>query len=398
MSGSDLDIQYYKDTQHWNMGGQTIPVVDNNEHLGQIVSGSRQEQKNIDLRIEKSRNTLFGLLGPAFSFNCLLSPVVKLHIYRTFICPVMRSGKSTFVLNSSALNPLSIFQRKSLKGILQLSKQASTPALHFLTGELPIEAKIHQDIFSLFYSVWCNPNSKIYSILKYLMTNSNDNSRTWAINVKHLSAQYGLEDPVNLLKYDPPPKSSFKNDIATRVKAFHEKELRCHEDPLNKLKYLHVSLTGLSGRRHPALSGLFSVNEVRKSRPHVKMLVGDFYTYERKSEQSGGSPNCRLCSDNQSESISHILAVCSTYSDIRVRILGELSHLCLSSKSEINFQDVMKNSETLCQFILDPSSMNLSKRIHMNDPLLDQIFKTCRDFCYCISEQRIKLLNEKETS
>ena len=178
------------------------------------------------------------------------------------------------------------------------------------------------------------------------MATSNDNSRTWAINVKHLSAQYGLEDPVNLLEYDPPLTSSFINDIATRIKAFNEKEFRCHEDPLDKLKYLNVSLMGLSGRRHPTLSGLFSVNDVRKRRPHVKMLVGDYYTYERKSELSGGSPNCHLCSDNQSELISHILAVFSTYSDIRVRILEELSHLCLSSKSEINFQTVMKNSET----------------------------------------------------
>ena len=131
------------------MGGLPIEVVENNEHLGQIVSGSHQEQKNVDLRIKKSRKTLFGLLGPAFSFRCLLSPAVKLHIYRTFVCPVLRSGISSFVIKNTTLSPLSIFQRKSLKGILQLSKQASTPAIHFLTGELPIEAQVHRDIFTL---------------------------------------------------------------------------------------------------------------------------------------------------------------------------------------------------------------------------------------------------------
>ena len=119
-----------------------------------------------------------GLLCPAFSFKCLLSPVVKLHIYRTFVCPVLRSGISSLVIKDTSLSPLSIFQRKSLKGVLQLSKQTSTPAIHFLTGELPIEAKIHKDIFSLFYSVWTNPNTKIFTIVKYLLSSSNSNSKT----------------------------------------------------------------------------------------------------------------------------------------------------------------------------------------------------------------------------
>ena len=157
VSGPEIDVQYYKDTMPWKMSGQQIDVVDNNEHLGQIVSGYKQEEKNVDLRIKKSRNTLFGLLGPAFSFRCLLGPLVKLHIYRTFVCPVLLSGLSSLVIKTTTLSPLSIFQRKILKGTLQLSKQASSSSLHFLTGELPIEAQLHRDIFSLLSGVWVTP-------------------------------------------------------------------------------------------------------------------------------------------------------------------------------------------------------------------------------------------------
>ena len=360
------------------------------------MSGSRQEEKNVDLRIQKSRNTLFGLLGPAFSFKCLLSPTVKLHIYRTFVCPVLRSGISSFVLKSTPLSPLSIFQRKSLKGVLQLSKQASTPAIHFLTGELPIEAKIHRDIFALFYSVWANPDTKIYDIVKYLLSSSIENSSTWSVHLRNLCNQYGLEDPQTLLTRDPPTKSSFKNDVLTRIKAFHEYELRSHDDPSNKLKYLNVSLLGLSGRHHPALSGIVTVNDVKKSRHHLKMLAGDLFTYEKKSEQSGGSPFCRLCNEEKNESVSHILTYCSTYSDVRLRILEELAYLCKISISNVNFSDLLQNSENLCQFILDPTSINLSSRVNMNDPLLGTFFKTSRDICSSISEQRLKLLSEKQ--
>ena len=128
------------------MDNKVVKVVENNEHLSQIVSGKRQEEKNVDLRLQKGRKSLFGLLGAGFSFKCFLSPVVKLHIFRTYTCPVLRSGLSSFSLRSSQLESLSLFQRKTLKSILKLSITAPTPAVHFLTGELPIEGKIHRDI------------------------------------------------------------------------------------------------------------------------------------------------------------------------------------------------------------------------------------------------------------
>ena len=92
VSGPDINIQNYKDTKPWKISGQDIEVVDNNEHLVQIVIGYKKEEKNIDLRIKKSRNTLFGLLGPAFSCRCLLGPLDKLHIYQTCVSPVLLSG------------------------------------------------------------------------------------------------------------------------------------------------------------------------------------------------------------------------------------------------------------------------------------------------------------------
>ena len=396
VSGPDIDVKYYKDTQPWSMGGQAIQVVDNNEHLGQVVSGSRQEEKNVDLRIRKSRNMLFALLGPAFSFKCLLSPVVKLHLYRTYVCPILRSGLSSLVIRNTLLSPLSIYQRKCLKGVLQLSKQASTAALHFITGELPIEAIMHRDVFSLFYCIWANPNTKIYSIVKYLLECSNANSSTWSNYLRTISIQYGLEDPLKLLRKDPPSKSSFKRDISIRIKAFHEQDLRRQNADNIKLKYLNISVLGLSGRHHAVLSGLCTAMDVKKSRPHLKMLVGNFYTYEMKSEESGGSAYCRLCCEMNSESILHILAFCIAYNEIRNRILEEYAYLCLQSCSSIDFDDLLGDKEQLCQFILDPTSLNLQRRVNPSDPMLGSFIEKSRDLCFGISELRTKLLRKKE--
>ena len=41
-------MQYYSDVAPWTMENAKVKVVENNDHLGQIISGYRQEAKNID--------------------------------------------------------------------------------------------------------------------------------------------------------------------------------------------------------------------------------------------------------------------------------------------------------------------------------------------------------------
>ena len=84
ITGSEVDRNYYHDISLWTMDGEKVNVVEDNEHLGQIISGERQIIKNIDLRITKSRNSLFSLLGPAYQYKCLMSPAVKIHLFRTY--------------------------------------------------------------------------------------------------------------------------------------------------------------------------------------------------------------------------------------------------------------------------------------------------------------------------
>ena len=132
-------MPYFNDVTPWTLDGQPVQVTENNDHLGQIVSGTNQEQKNVDLRIDKARKSLFGLLGPAFAWKCLMSPLVKIHLFKTFVCPILRSGLSSFSLKTTNLYPLTIFHRKTLRGILNLSKSSNITALHFLLGELPVE-------------------------------------------------------------------------------------------------------------------------------------------------------------------------------------------------------------------------------------------------------------------
>ena len=211
---------------------------------------------------------------------------------------------------------------------------------------------------------------------------------------------YRIEDPLKCLERPPPPKETYKKDILTKITAFHERELR--QIALSKtetsMKYLNVSLIGLGGRLHPAITGVSTTHEVRKMRPHIKMLSGNYLTFEMKARQSGGSNHCRLCSNNIElgangpyiESLEHLIAQCIKFEDLRNRITTTITNLCQQAKISIDPREL--SSHDFTQLILDPSSMSLSPRVKITDPVLPQFFRISRDFCYSIDKLRIATL------
>ena len=234
--------------------------------------------------------------------------------------------------------------------------------------------------------------------MKYLLQNSGKNSRTWSIHVRNLSEKYEIEDPLISLERDPPEKSQFKEFIQTKICVFYEKSLRDAAKTNSKMTYFNVNLTGLRGRYHPALTGLVTTKQVKNSRIHLKMLIGDYLTYSVKAAQSGGSPICRCCSPQtpENEDILHILTKCENYSDIRKRMLPGYQVLCLQTKTRLDFEAITCDAETLAQFILDPSSFNLEYRVNVSDPILTSIFQLTRDYCNAIHNKRMNSLQSEE--
>ena len=160
--------------------------------------------------------------------------------------------------------------------------------------------------------------------------------------------------------------------------------------------YLNVSLSGLRGRHHPALAGIITTQEVKKSRIHIKMLAGDYLTYKIKSDQSGGSPHCRCCpTPSPIENLDHILTVCGSYADIRSRIIKEYEELCSHTKTNLSFQEIFQTNAKFCQFVLDPSSFNLKERFHLNDPILGSLMKLSCDYCHAVNATRMNILKTR---
>ena len=67
--GSEVDVKYFHDVQPWVMDGESVKVVENNEHLGLVISNINQAEKNVDLKLQKARGNIYSLLGSGFALH-----------------------------------------------------------------------------------------------------------------------------------------------------------------------------------------------------------------------------------------------------------------------------------------------------------------------------------------
>ena len=104
------------------------------------------------------------------------------------------------------MKPLVIFHNKVLRGFLRLSSSSPVPALHFLLGELPLEAQLHISTLTLFHNLWCNPDTSVHAIVKYVLKMCELSSLTWSNHIQLLCLKYNLPTPLaylNVLPHGP---------------------------------------------------------------------------------------------------------------------------------------------------------------------------------------------------
>ena len=156
------------------------------------------------------------------------------------------------------------------------------------------------------------------------------------------------------------------------------------------MNYLNVKLSGLTGASHPALHNIYTTQDVKKLRLHLKFLTGDLLTNERLSiDQPTLSPACYLC-DAPVESIEHVLVVCRATSEVRSRLLPELMNAVASVQPTCQILKSTPAASILCQFILDCTSLNLpdSTRVPAHNPGISTIYRVSRDWCFAANSIR----------
>ena len=383
----------------WSLYGNTLAVTEDNEHLGLTVSGMDEERKNVDKNIDSARQTLFSLLGNIFAYKCKISQTVLHHVWSIYVNPVLRSGLAALPIRPAISKTLSNFHHKILRGILKFSPVSPLPPLYFLLGELPVEACLHMDTLTLFWSIWANPQTKAHEIVKYLLMMADSSSLTWTAHVRLLFQLYHLPDPLSLISGTLWPKEKWKlftrNAIVTHYEVFWRQKAATN----SKLDFLNVKVTGLAGRPHPVLSGILTTQEVMRARVHVKMLAGDYPCYFYLGSDRDQDGYCRLCHSMYPqqpapvEDMVHLLMRCRATADTRTKLTPELLNL-ISQHFPRNAILEYPNHTHFAQLILDPTSLNLPMtiRISPDHPALCLVLAMCRNLCFAIHNDRTRKL------
>jgi hypothetical protein len=105
-----------------------MPEVEQAPHLGIIKTTTMKHniQTNVDENITKARRSAYSLFGCGFHEHNGLDPESLLHIYKTYITPVLLYGMELLLPSSKPLEQLELFQKRILKQILSLPMWIAT--------------------------------------------------------------------------------------------------------------------------------------------------------------------------------------------------------------------------------------------------------------------------------
>ena len=84
---------------------------------------------------------------------------------------------------------------------------------------------------------------------------------------------------------------------------------------------------------------------------------------------------------------------CISLEEVRKPMLLQLFEFCKNNQINIEL-DMMNNEDYLTQLILDPTSLNLKRRVNINHPKLGELFQICRNISFGLHSFRMKKINK----
>ena len=162
------------------------------------------------------------------------------------------------------------------------------------------------------------------------------------------------------------------------------------------MSLLNISLIGLNSKPHYILGNIFTADEVKKLRIHIKILYLMYGTLANQSAARGiiFSGHCRICS-GQWEDICHILTECDATRSAREAMLPKISELLTIAEPSLDWVTLSSNNMLLNQFLVDPCSANLQNnyRLPINNPHLHELISLTRELCFRAHNLRTKALS-----
>ena len=160
---------------------------------------------------------------------------------------------------------------------MSLPVTTADPAVYILSGNLPVEATIHQRVLNFFGNISRLPDSTVERQLsvRQLAVKTLD-SNSWFVAVRKLCIMYGLPDCVEILE-NPPTKASWKTTVHRAICGYWAERLWSFTPLYPSLKWM-TSIAAEWPSRHPLLESTGNLREVPRIAVHLKIVTGHTYS------------------------------------------------------------------------------------------------------------------------
>ena len=167
--------QYSSGQQNLNLlqiNGQPINDTKEAPHIGLLQSDTiaKTMEINVEQNIKKARRTTYSSMASGLHGHNGLDSETSLQLFKTYVLPIVLYGMEILLPTKTHTEKMDLFQKKILKQILSLPKNAPDCAVYILTGIWPIELQIQYK--ALIFSSPCQGQSELLPSLGVRRTSS----------------------------------------------------------------------------------------------------------------------------------------------------------------------------------------------------------------------------------
>ena len=394
----DNSAAYWQEVCPITMAGAALPLSSQAEHVGVLRCPGGSNLPSITARIAGHTKSLYSVISCGMARNHRGNPAASLRVESCYSAPKLFSGLASLLLSPADIKVLAAHRRLTLQRLQRLHPRTPAPALHFLSGSLPAPALVHKHQFTLLHQIaMLGPSNILHQHGIYILHYSVPNS--WFTQLRALSLQYSLPDPLQIL-VSPPPKRRFKSLIKTAVCEYWRAALIAEAEPLTSLRYLRLPFLPLGRGAHPLwLTCGSSPSAVRAATVQAKMLSGRYRSCYLRRHWTGETGACRLpnCGMVPGD-VAHLLSgecpalqpsLATTLSNLET-LLAPHPHLLPPVMAALN-----GDREVVTTFFLDPSTDPLVIelcQLYDQRSVLGPLFQVCRAWIWGAHRTRMRLL------
>ena len=211
--------------------------------------------------------------------------------------------------------------KNTVQNLQRLHQNTPRGVVFLLAGCLPLKAVLHSRQLSLFAMICHLPEDPLNIHGKHILTNAPPSAKSWFQQIRDCCALYGLQDPLQLLKF-PPSKEKFKSDAKKRIVDYWHKNFTAETRKLKSLKYFKAELYSLTSPHYMWSRAASNPFECSKSSVLAKFVSGRYRTdmlCRHWSKNRNGFCRAPSCTSTPG-TIEHILATCPALSTTRERL------------------------------------------------------------------------------